>query len=80
MDPPQLLGMLAEASLRDVAVDHDGYDLVAADQIAVELYNQNNSPSQLAIHNKLVELIEQMREDMNALIVKINNLATPLDL
>lgn len=55
-------------------------DLVAADEEAVALYNQNNSSSQLAIHNKLVELIEQMREDMNAIIAKINNLATPLNL
>lgn len=55
-------------------------ELVTADQAAVSLYNQNNSSSQLDIHEKLMELIEAMRDDMNALIVKINNLATPLDL
>ena len=55
-------------------------DLVAADQQAVELYNQNNSPSQLAIHEKLVELIQDMRDVMSALIVQVNNLATPLNI
>jgi hypothetical protein len=53
-------------------------DVVAADQEAVALYNQNHSPSQLAIHEELSALIGSWRDYMDQLLLNINTAATPL--
>jgi signal peptidase I len=54
-------------------------DVVAEDEIAVAAYNQNNSPSQLAIHETLSRLIDLWRPYMNQLSVSINTAATVLN-
>jgi hypothetical protein len=53
-------------------------DVVAEDQTVVAQYNQNGSPSLLAVHNELTKIIENWRSYMDQLIVNINSAATPL--
>lgn len=57
--------------------------LAAEDREVVEEHNQSTSPQVAekleAVHNKLVELIEQQQADLNNLMTEINSLATRCD-
>ena len=53
-------------------------ELVAEQNAAVAAYNQNNSPSQLAIAEKLSDIIHSMEDTLNQLSASINNAATVL--
>lgn len=53
--------------------------IVVEQNAAADAYNQNNSPSQLAIAEKLSDIIHSMEDTLNQLSVRINNAATVLN-